>query len=531
MKLKSKLWALCLAAMLALGVTACGGNETTADNSERTDVVVAMSTGSEPERGFDPIMGWGAGDHVHEPLIQSTLITTDKDMNFVNDLATAYEPSADGLTWTFTIREDVTFTNGDALTAADVAYTFNTIRTTDGAAADLSMLKDVVAVDDATVELHLNEPNSTLLYTLAVIGIVPKDAYDEGYGENPIGSGRYMLQQWDKGQQAILVANPDYYGEAPKMEKITVLFMEEDAALAAVKSGKADIAYTSAVYGNVTVKGYDLISYQSVDSRGISLPTVPVGGTKADGDNEYALGNDVTADLAIRRAMNYAVDRETMADHVLNGYGSPCYSVCDGMPWASENIQIDTDKKKAEEILANGGWVDSDGDGILEKDGLKASVDLYYSASDSLRQAMAAEFANQMAEIGIEVNPIGEDWDTIYQHEYSDPVLWGWGSNSPMEFYNLTYSSAWGNYACYEDEEVDNLLNAAMTSTDGETSYGFYRQAMEKVSGEGAASWVWLENIDHLYFCREGLKIAEQKIHPHGHGWSLVNNVDQWSWQ
>ncbi|MBQ6810637.1 MAG: ABC transporter substrate-binding protein, partial [Firmicutes bacterium] len=470
-------------------MSACGDKNGSVDNSERTDVVVAMSVGSEPERGFDPIMGWGAGDHVHEPLIQSTLIATDTEMNFVNDLAVDYGPSDGGKVWTFTIRDDVKFTNGDPLTARDVVYTFNTIRNTDGAKADLSMIEDAVALDDTTVEIRLTEPNNSFLYTIAVIGIVPENAYDENYGENPIGSGRYMLQQWDKGQQVILVANPDYYGEAPKMDKVTVLFMEEDAALAAVKSGDADIVYTSAVYSNVDVKGYDLVGYASVDRRGISLPCVPAGGTKADGDNEYALGNDVTSDIAIRQAINYAVDRDVMATNVLNGYGSPCYSVCDGMPWASENIKVETDVEKAKQILADAGWVDTDGDGYVEKDGLKASFSLYYPASDSVRQAMAAEFTNQMAAIGIEVLPVGEDWDTIYQHEYSDPVLWGWGSNSPTEFFNLTYSTAWGNYASYDDAEVDALLEQAVTASDMETSYGYYHQAMEKVSAEGAASW------------------------------------------
>lgn len=531
MKLKSKVLALCLSLALPLSFAACGGEDTAADNSGRTDVVIAMSTGSEPAAGFDPVMGWGAGEHVHEPLIQSTLITTAADMSFVNDLATDYSPSADGLTWTFTLREDAVFTNGDALTADDVAYTINTIRETDGAAVDLSMVKAAVALDATTVELQLTKPYNAILYTLAVVGIIPEGAYDENYGEHPIGSGRYMLQQWDKGQQAILVANPDYYGEAPKMDKVTVLFMEEDAALAAVKSGKADIAYTSASYSNLEVKGYDIISCESVDSRGISLPTVAAGGTKADGDNDYPLGNDVTADPAIRQAMNYAVDRELMAENVLNGYGTPAYSVCDGMPWASSNIRIATDVDKARQFLADGGWKDSDGDGVVEKDGVVASLELYYSASDSVRQALAAEFANQMAEIGIEVKPIGSDWDTMYQHEYSDMILWGWGSNSPTEFYNLTYSSAWGNYASYNDAEVDGLLEKAVTATDEKESYEYYCQAMEKVSAEGAATWVWLENIDHLYFCAEGLSIGEQKPHPHGHGWSLANNVDQWSWE
>ncbi len=77
---------------------------------------------SEPAAGFDPLFSWGCARHVHEPLIQSTLITTDADLNFVNDLATSYECSSDGLTWTFHIRDDAHFTDGEQLTAHDVAF-------------------------------------------------------------------------------------------------------------------------------------------------------------------------------------------------------------------------------------------------------------------------------------------------------------------------------------------------------------------------------------------------------------------------
>ena len=529
--MKKKWMALCLCLVVTLAFAACGSKNETADNSGRTDVVVAMTAASEPSAGFDPIFGWGAGEHVHEPLIQSTLITTDVDMNFVNDLATGYESSADGLTWTFTIRDDVKFTNGDPLTASDVAFTFNELKASEGATADLSMMDEAVAVDDTTVEFHLNKPYNAILYTIAVVGIVPEKAYDENYGANPIGSGRYMLQQWDKGQQAIFVANPDYYGDAPQMDKVTVLFMEEDAALAGVKSGEIDIAYTSATYSNVSVNGYLLVAYPSVDSRGISLPTIPAGNTKTDDSTKYAAGNDVTCDLAVRQAMSYAVDREVMADNVLNGYGTPAYSVCDNMPWATDSIKVETDVDKAKQLLADGGWEDTDGDGIVEKDGVKAAVNLYYAASDSTRQALATEFANQMKNIGIEINTIGSDWDTIYQHQYEDLVLWGWGSNSTSELYNLLYSTAWGNYACYESEEVDKYLDTAMAADDLDESYDNFHKAMELVSADGAATWVWLENVDHLYFSRDGLVVAEQKLHPHGHGWSLVNNVDQWTWE
>lgn len=518
--------------------TARGDQESA--ESDLHEVVVTMTTSSEPAAGFDPLYSWGCGEHVHEPLIQSTLIRTDADMGFVNDLATDYECSADGLTWTFDIRDDVRFTDGEPLTASDVAFTINGINANDAAEADLSMVDSAEATSATQVVLHLNKPYNALLYTLAVVGIVPEHAYDAAtYGENPIGSGRYMLEQWDRGQQVILKANPDYYGEVPNMQRVIVLFMEEDASMAAAKSGDADVAYTAAtLVDSAHIDGYNVLRCASVDSRGISLPTIGTGSLKEDGGEEFPAGNDVTSNLEIRKAINYGLDRETVIDNVLNGYGTVAYSVSDGMPWYNPDMQVEYDPDAAMRILEEAGWVKGS-DGIYEKDGTRAAIELYYSASDSVRQAIAHEFANQMRTIGIEVKTVGSGWTRdasgIYAHQYADPVLWGWGSNSPVELYNLHYGPSSGNYACYQNATVDAHLNAALAADTIEESYPKWKAAQwdgsEGFAPEGAASWVWICNVDHLYFERDGLVVAEQKLHPHGHGWSLVNNVDQWYWE
>lgn len=519
-------------------LSACGGNgadgSPSANDAEvKNQVIVAMNMNSEPAAGFDPFVSWGCGEHVHEPLIQSTLITTDANLEFVNDLATEYYCADDGMTWYFTIRDDAKFTDGEPLTASDVAFTINGIIESEAAEADLSMVEKAVATDDTHVEIVMTKPYNALLYTLAVVGIVPEHAHGEDYGANPIGSGRYMLEQWDRGQQVILKANPDYYGEAPKMERVVVVFMEEDAALAAVRAGQVDIAYTSATYSDQTSEGYELFACETVDSRGISLPSIAAGQTKADGANEYPAGNDVTCDLAVRRAINYAVDRQAMIDNVLNGYGTPAYSVCDSSPWGSPDMKVETDVEAAKKLLDEAGWALGE-DGIRSKDGVRAAFDMYYASDDSVRQALAAEFADQMKELGIEVSIKGASWDDVYPHEFATPILWGWGSNAPTELYELTYSQGWGNYACYDNAEIDSYLDEALAVPYIEDSYELFQKAQwdgtQGVAPQGAATWVWLANVDHLYFKRTGLEVAEQKPHPHGHGWSLVNNVDRWSW-
>ena len=535
----------CAAGALSLGgvMAACSaeepraGGDAPADGPAPSQVVVTMTSGSEPAAGFDPLAGWGAGEHVHEPLIQSTLIATDDDLAFVNDLATAYGCSDDGMTWTFTIRDDVRFTDGELLTASDVAFTVNGIVNGAGSQADLSMVREAVALDDVTVELRMARPNNALLYTLAVVGIVPEHAYGPDYGTHPVGSGRYVLEQWDRGQQAILRANPGYYGDAPQIERVVVLFMEEDASLTAAQSGLADVAYTSPALAPSAPAGYDLLVGGTVDSRGISLPSVGPdhGPVVVEGDMAYEAGNAVTSDVAVRRALNCGIDRSRMIEHVLDGYGTPAYSVGDGMPWASEAMRVDYDADAARALLDGAGWAVG-ADGVRARDGVRCAFDLWYPAGDSARQALAYDFADQCAALGVAVSPRGASWDDIYLRQYADPVLWGWGSNSPVELFELTYSQGWGNYALYASPEVDAALTAAQAQPTVEASYPLYQQAQwdpatnTGVAPQGAATWVWLANVDHLYLAREGLRVADQKPHPHGHGWSLVNNIDQWSW-
>lgn len=530
--------ALLLCAAVAVGALAgCGGGAAGQGAQEQpaaqTDtVVVAMGPTSEPEAGFDPAFGWGAGEHVHEPLIQSTLTVTNTDLTIGYDLATGYSASEDGLTWTVTIRDDAYFTDGEQLTAADVAFTYNTVKAS-SSVNDFTMLDYAEAADDTTVVFHMTRPFSIWPYTMAVVGIVPEHAYDSAtYGANPIGSGRYMLEQWDRGQQVILTANPDYYGEAPEMQRVVILFMEEDAAFLAAQAGQVDVAYTSATYSNETVEGYSLASYASVDNRGINLPAVP-SGTDSEG---RAAGNDFTADVLVRRAINIGIDRQEMIDNVLNGYGTPAYSICDQLPWYNEAAEVEYAPEAAAALLDEAGWT-MGGDGVRTKNGARAELNLLYSNGDSVRQALAADLANQLGELGIACTIEGVGWDTAYDRALSEPLLWGWGAHTPMELYNIYHTigdTGSAQYSPYSNPTVDGYMDEALASADLEQSYELWRKAQwdgtTGVTQDGDIPWVWLVNVSHLYWVRDGLQIAGQKIHPHGHGWSIVNNVDQWSW-
>ena len=534
-KMKQKL-AVLLSVLLMLALIAgCSSKSDSrqmSGNRDTDSVVIAMDPNSEPASGFDPAFGWGAGEHVHEPLIQSTLTVTSLDLTIENDLALKYAASEDGMLWTVKIRDDVKFTDGEPLTAEDVAFTYNTVKAS-SSVNDFTMLDYAEATDDTTVLFHMTRPFSIWPYTMAVVGIVPEHAYDStSYGSNPIGSGRYVLKQWDKGQQVILEANPDYYGDAPLMKTVTIVFMEEDAAFLAAQAGEVDLAYTSATYSDQTVDGYSLAAYQSVDNRGFNLPAIPEQTTESG----ETIGNDLTSDVQVRRAINIGVDRQEMIDHVLNGYGSPAYSVCDQLPWYHPASEVTYDPDAAKALLEEAGWKTGE-DGIREKDGVKAELTLLYATGDSVRQALAADFSDQLKELGISCTLEGVGWDTAYDRAQSDPLIWGWGAHTPMELYNIYHTmedTGLAQYSPYSNDTVDAYMDQALACSDLEESYELWQKAQwdgtTGVIQDGDIPWVWLVNIDHLYWVRDGLQVAEQKIHPHGHGWSIVNNVDQWSW-
>ena len=539
-KLLSLLLAAAMTASMAIG---CGSKEevastpaaSTEEAAEQTveikdSVIVAMGHGSEPEAGFDPAYGWGAGEHVHEPLIQSTLTVTTTDLEIAYDLATDVSVSEDGMVWTVTIRDDVKFTDGESLTASDVAFTYNTVKET-SSVNDFTMLKEAVAVDDTTVEFHMEKEYSIWPYTMAIVGIVPEHVYGPDYGLNPIGSGRYIMKQWDKGQQIIFEANPDYYGKEVQMKKVTVVFMDEDAAFAAAKAGQVDLAYTAASYSEQTVAGFELLAFASVDNRGFNLPA-----TKAVvSEDGTVVGNDFTSDVNVRRAINIGIDREQMIENVMYGYGTAAYSVCDGMPWYNEEAEVAYDLDGALALLDEAGWVVGE-DGIREKDGVRAAFTLMYPASDSVRQMMAADTANQLKTLGIEVQIEGVGWDVAYGRALSEPLMWGWGAHTPMELYNMyhTVEGGMAEYSPYANETVDKYMDEALAADSLEEAYELWKMAQwdgeTGITQDGDIPWIWLANIDHLYWSRENLNVAEQKLHPHGHGWSVVNNVDQWTW-
>ena len=518
------------------GTEAAGAESGQEDGGNTSGTQVTIGFSSEGDT-FDPCNGFG---YTGSP-IYSNLVRVNGDNQLENDLATEYTVSGDALTWTFKIRDDVKFSNGDPLTASDVAFTFNTAKN-NATYMDLTMLESCTATDDTTVEFQLTKPCVTFIYTIAQLGIVPESVYDDQFGlnaEHTIGSGPYKLVQWDKGQQFILEANENYYGEQPQIQRAVVLIQEEDARLVAAKSGTVDIALTSATLATTQIEGMHVEEVESVDNRGITLPTVPDEGKVTE--DGYKIGNNITCDVNVRKALSYGIDRQKIIDEALNGFAKPAYSECDGMPWWNDEDVIETDVEYANQLLEESGWVDSDGDGIREKDGVKLAFNLMYFAGDSMRQAVAMSVANQAKEnMGFDITVEGVSADDTIKRMFSEPMIMGWGSDSPMTSYMLYHSSNAGktdfyNPEFYTSETTDMYLDKAMNSLTIEDSYEWWKKAQwdgeTGTSMKGEAPWAFYVNMTHLYYVKDGLDSGKQRIHAHGQAWPLIANLAEWTWE
>lgn len=496
-------------------------------------ISAASAHGGEPEAGFDPMYGWGT---YHEPLIQSTLFKWDSNMSLVNDLATGYSVSEDSLVWTVTIRDDVKFTDGVALTAEDVAFSFNTAAVSAGY-LDLTALERAEALNDTAVQFILKNPRATFINTLGRLGIVPEHAYNESYGQNPIGSGPYKFVQWDKGQQTIFERNEDYYGQKPYFKKFTILYLENDAAFAAAKKGDVDFAKITATSAREEVEGMKVVPVASYDSTYISLPLTPDTGNKTkDG---YPIGNNITSDLAVRKALHVGIDRQSLIDDVLNGFGDKELTGVDHLPWVNpEAIVEDADPEEAVRILEEGGWTDTDGDGIVEKNGLKASLMLYYPSNNPDRQALALALADQVVKFGIELIPEGKSSNELITVKYANPSISGYGTNDLDPVYTSYLSSLAGgeysNTGYYNNPKVDAYLMASQNSSTLEEAYNYVKLAAwdgsTGFSARGDAAKLYIIDPNYIFLVDATLDIGTPKTQPHGgdpygniYDWKRIN--------
>lgn len=295
---------------LAAGLVMLAG----AAAAQRTDIVVGMQL--EPPH-LDPTAGAAAAiDEVVYANVFEGLTRFAPDGSILPALAASWEVAPDGLSWAFTLREGVTFHDGTPLTAEDVVFSFDRAMAEDSTNAQKQLfdgINEVTAIDDVTLEIGLDAPKGSLLFNLAWgDAVIVSPATAEGNKANPVGTGPFRFTNWVQGDRVELERNPDYWGDAPALEKVTFKFIADPtAAFAAMMAGDVD------AFPNYPAP--ENLAQFAADPRFQVL----VGST--EGETVLAMNNarEPFGDIRVREAVAHAIDRAAIIEGAMFGYGTP----------------------------------------------------------------------------------------------------------------------------------------------------------------------------------------------------------------
>ena len=528
MKVKKFCMFLLLTAMLL--TVGCGGtNSAKNERAEKGEVVISVGKYMVGE-GFDPTSGWGlwGPDPFH-----SALMGHDEKNQLVKDLATDVERSSDGLKYTFTIRSDAKFSDGQPLTAEDVAFTYETAKKA-GGAVDLTVMESARALSPTKVEFTLSRPWSVFMETAATLGIVPKHAYKEGYATAPVGSGPWKVVSFQKEQQLVMEPNEYYYGEKPKLKKVTVLNLGDDAVLAAAQSGQVDLVFAPPEFAAASVPNMKLVLMDTIDSFCVNMPQEP-----EHDENGMLIGNNVTSDPAIRQALNIGIDRKAIIENALGGFGKPTMNWAQALSWANNDLQ-ETDNRvdEAVKILEAAGWVDADGDGVREKNGVKAEFVINGRSNDLQRYNTAVALAQEAKKLGINITAKSTPWSEARKVARNIPTVWALGDYTPQALYNYFHSSQIGvnvinNPAIYRNPTVDAHIDRALAATSDEEALREFKAAQwDGVTGPKAdLPYIWIATVQVPYFVNERLDLGKMRAGERGQGMGILVTLDEWQWK
>jgi peptide/nickel transport system substrate-binding protein len=409
--------------------------------------------------------------------VYDTLVMFDSSLQIVPGLAESWTASDDGLVWTFTLREGVTFHDGTPLTASDVKFSIERIKDEEIAsprADDFAVVTSIEVPDDRTVVMNLSEPFSPLLSKLAAtLNVIVSEAAVAEFGdlqENVVGTGPFRFEEYLPQTRMVLERNPDFWGrdadgtQLPYLDGIEfVFFPDPTARTTAIQTGTVDmIEYVPAA--DVEILRAD--------------PNVEVvGGLSANFRSIYLnVERAPFDDVNVRRAMSYAIDEQAVVDLALFGTGgvtatgttipaSNFYGVSDS-PYVGQDLEA------AREALAASGYPDG------------FEFDLYVTSTYDFLRTPAEVVQANLAEIGITANIVAEDWSiylpTVFEGDFDATILGESGQSDPDDFlFNVFYTDNGGNLGFFSNAELDALLEQGRQVSDQEERRAIYVEAQQ----------------------------------------------------
>jgi peptide/nickel transport system substrate-binding protein len=413
-------------------------------------------------------------------MIYEALVTVDGNYEFQPGLAESWEVSEDGLTWTFNLRQGVTFHDGSEFNAEVVKWWLEGMQ--EGVNSYMfESMESAEVVDEHTIQLNFPAPFPNLLYNLSASGfsgIMSKEAYEElgdDYGTQPVGTGPFMLEEWVQNDHLTLVKNPDYdwapewtgHTGPANVDKIIYRIIPEDATRSIeLQSGNVHMLLDAPA-------PRELPQYQdNPDYLYEEFPSFYIQfiGMRVD--------HPVLSDIRTRRAIGHAIDREAIVENVFQGLGRPSKTYLPAELGGDKGVSEFApgyDLEEAKRLLAEVGWVPGD-DGILvaeDVEGVEPGTPFevsYWTYQEDEFKRLAEVTQNMLTEVGIAVNTQLMDNPTYIdalKGEDTELILrqYGWDNNDILEWFHHSKYLPYPNYLGVEDPEFDAMLDEANFNT------------------------------------------------------------------
>lgn len=476
---------------------------------------VVPPTGDGPEDGgmlvvslpIDPVQinpviapyaigGW-ISDLVQPPLARR--VVTDEGLGFEPALAESWSWSDDQLTLTYRLRGDVSWEGGAPLTASDVAFTYDLIQDPEVASnwsSEAKAIARVEVVDARTVAFHFTEARNPVLQQAATVrGIVPKHVLasvergalrTHASGQSPAASGPFRVASWRPNDRIVLEPNPFAPRDwRPHLDRIVLRIQPQaNTRQLSLLSGDADM--------DPAVEPQHLSAYEQSDA--LRVVTRPAAGMLYVGFNQLL---PKWQDPRVRRAFAHATNLDTLIERLYTRDGTVLARRSVGTvgpnlgPWHNDAIEpIPHDLERAAALLDEAGWIDSNGNGVRDKDGEKLRFHIMYQTGSSIEEDLLVLLQDQWSKLGVEVElePLDPGaFAARARDKRYDALLWGFGNNPKVDPTNIWGTDGPYNWFAYSNPEADRLLEEARRSTDTEVAQARIRELQQVVYNDQPA--------------------------------------------
>jgi peptide/nickel transport system substrate-binding protein len=441
---------------------------------------IAIALGSEPTT-LDPQLREDGGERAVNDNIYETLMARSPDGELVPGLAAEVPRLVDPDTWEIRLRKGIVFHNGEPFDADAVVFSVQRIIDPQFNSEQISFFNTIQSaekVDAHTVRIHTDGPDPILLSRLYWMKMVPpKYAADPKFAEAPVGTGPYRFVSWNRGQEIRLEANEKYWAEPPQVRKVTYRFVEEPGTrLAGLMAGEFDLIT------NLLPEFTGQVP-QAIHILGLEHPIIILN---ADGGP--------TQDVRVRKALNYAVDKEALAEGLFEGYAQVEPGQLLSPSFFGFNPEVDAypyNPQKARALLREAGA----GNLTVELIGTAGR----WLKDRELVEAVAAYWEEVGVKTQVRIFEFNEYLNRLFDRKTRGDAIFVVSSNELLDADKSfsAYYRAGGIGSSNSDEKLAALIDAARTETDTEKRRSLYHQAVQRAWDQ--AYFVWLLNIEDIY--------------------------------